>query len=227
MSGQGQRIGVFKATMLVAGNSGVFLMPASMAPNGGISLLGWLVAVPCALLLALVFARLATRRPMAGGPYAWARWGLGNYPGFSCNSLYWLGNVIGNIAIAVSVVGYASVFLPILVGPHAAVVGTLVIIWLAVAANMVGPRLVGTIESATTLFGLLPIVGIASLGWWSGPSSIGSSRCHPTLRTDGLGARAPSSSARHGPVRTPLVSASAIRRAASSGNSSRSAREPR
>ncbi len=169
MSAQGQRIGVFRATMLVAGNmigSGVFLMPASMAPNGGISLLGWLVAVPCALLLALVFARLATRRPMAGGPYAWARWGLGDYSGFSCNSLYWLGNVIGNIAIAVSVVGYASVFLPILVGPQAAVVGTLVIIWLAVAANMVGPRLVGTIESATTLFGLLPIVGIASLGWW-------------------------------------------------------------
>ena len=76
MSTSGQRIGLFRATMLVAGNmigSGVFLMPASMAPNGGISLLGWVVAVPCALLLAVVFARLATRRPMAGGPYAWAR----------------------------------------------------------------------------------------------------------------------------------------------------------
>jgi arginine:agmatine antiporter len=169
MSAPGRRIGLFRATMLVAGNmigSGVFLMPASMAPNGGISLLGWLVAVPCALLLAAVFARLATRRPMAGGPYAWARWGLGDYPGFSCNSLYWLGNVVGNIAIAVSVVGYASVFLPILVGQHAAVAGTLVIIWLAVAVNMVGPRLVGSIESATTLLGLLPVIGIASLGWW-------------------------------------------------------------
>jgi arginine:agmatine antiporter len=169
MSASGKRIGLFRATMLVAGNmigSGVFLMPASMAPNGGISLLGWLVAVPCALLLAVVFARLATRRPMAGGPYAWARWGLGDYSGFSCNSLYWLGNVIGNIAIAVSVVGYASVFLPVLIGPQAAVVGTLVMIWLAVAANMAGPRLVSTVESATTLFGLLPIIGIASLGWW-------------------------------------------------------------
>ncbi len=105
MSEQTQRIGVFRATILVAGNmigSGVFLMPASMAPNGGVSLLGWLVAVPCALLLALVFARLATRRPMAGGPYAWARWGLGDYPGFSCNSLYWLGNVIGNTLLSPS-----------------------------------------------------------------------------------------------------------------------------
>ncbi len=169
MSTPGQRIGLFRATMLVAGNmigSGVFLMPASMAPTGGISLLGWLVAVPCALLLAIEFARLATRRPMAGGPYAWARWGLGDYPGFSCNSLYWLGNVIGNIAIAISVVGYASTFLPFLVGPQAAVIGTLAVIWLAVAANMIGPRLVATLESATTLFGLLPIVGIASLGWW-------------------------------------------------------------
>ena len=169
MSVGGQRIGLFRATMLVAGNmigSGVFLMPASMAPDGGISLLGWLVAVPCALLLAAVFARLATRHPMAGGPYAWARRSLGDYPGFSCNSLYWLGNVIGNIAIAVSVVGYASVFLPALVGPRAAVIGTIAMIWLAVAANMIGPRLVGTIESATTLLGLLPIVVVATLGWW-------------------------------------------------------------
>src|SRR6185437_13589835 len=151
MSADAQRIGLFRATMLVAGNmigSGVFLMPASMAPNGGISLLGWLVAVPCALLLAVVFARLSTRRPMAGGPYAWARWGLGDYPGFSCNSLYWLGNVIGNIAIAVSVVGYASTFLPMLVGPYPAVLGTLVVIWLAVAANVAGPRLVASVESA-------------------------------------------------------------------------------
>jgi arginine:agmatine antiporter len=169
MSAPGQRIGLFRPTMLVAGNmigSGVFLMPASMAPIGGISLLGWLVAVPCALLLAVVFARLATRRPMAGGPYAWARWSLGDYPGFSCNSLYWLGNVVGNIAIAISVIGYASVFLPVLVGPRATVLGTIAIIWLAVIVNVVGPRLVGTVESATTLFGLLPIVGIATFGWW-------------------------------------------------------------
>jgi amino acid transporter len=43
MNSPGQRIGLFRATMLVAGNmigSGVFLMPASMAPNGGISLSG-------------------------------------------------------------------------------------------------------------------------------------------------------------------------------------------
>jgi arginine:agmatine antiporter len=102
---------------------------------------------------------------MAGGPYAWARWSLGDYPGFSCNSLYWLGNVIGNIAIAVSVVGYASVFLPVLVGPKPAVIGTLAVIWLAVAANIMGPRLVSTIESATTLLGLLPIILIATAGW--------------------------------------------------------------
>lgn len=174
MSAPGQRIGLFRATMLVAGNmigSGVFLMPASMAPQGGISLLGWLVAVPCALLLAVVFARLATRRPMAGGPYAWARWGLGDYSGFSCNALYWLGNVVGNIAIAVSVVGYASVFIAAIIGAKATAVATIVVIWAAIVANMVGPRLVASIEAATTLVGLLPIVLIAVLGWlWLDPA---------------------------------------------------------
>ncbi|HTW28750.1 MAG TPA: amino acid permease [Acetobacteraceae bacterium] len=169
MTAARQRIGLFQATMLVAGNmigSGVFLMPASMAPRGGMSLLGWLVAVPAALLLALVFARLATRRPMDGGPYAWARQAFGDYTGFSCNALYWLGNVVGNVAIAVSVVGYASVFLSALVGPRAAIVATLATIWLAIAANIAGPRLIGAVESATTLLGLVPIIGIAILGWW-------------------------------------------------------------
>jgi arginine:agmatine antiporter len=172
MSASGQRIGLFRATMLVAGNmigSGVFLMPASMAPNGGISLLGWLVAVPCALLLAVVFARLATRRPMAGGPYAWARWGLGDYPASSCNSLYWMGldgqrrrerryRHFGNrlcqrLSTYPGRTARCSRWHPR---------GDL----LAVAANVAGPRLVSSIESATALFGLLPVVAIASLGWW-------------------------------------------------------------
>lgn len=174
METQPAKIGLFRATMLVAGNmigSGIFLMPAAMAQIGGVALLGWAVAVPCALLLALVFARLSTANPQAGGPYAWARWKLGDYAGFQSNALYWLGNIVANVTIAVSVVGYASAFFAPLAGPHAAAIGTVAVIWLAVLANIAGPRLVATLESATTLLGLAPVLIITLFGWfWFHPA---------------------------------------------------------
>jgi arginine:agmatine antiporter len=168
------KIGLFRATMLVAGNmvgSGIFLMPAAMAQIGGVASLGWVVATPCALLLALVFARLATTNPLPGGPYAWARWRLGNYAGFQSNALYWLGNIVANVAIAVSVVGYASTFFEPLAGISTAAIGTIIVIWIAVLANIAGPGLVATLESATTLLGLAPILVITLAGWfWFHPS---------------------------------------------------------
>lgn len=167
------KIGLFRATMLVAGNmigSGVFLMPAAMAEVGGVTTLGWAVALPCALLLAIVFARLATTDPQPGGPYAWAKLHLGTYAGFQCNALYWLGNIVANVAIAVSVIGYASAFIPGLTSPTGAAAGVIVVIWLVVLANIAGPGLVATLESATTLLGLGPVIAIAVLGWlWFKP----------------------------------------------------------
>ena len=163
------KIGLFRATMLVAGNmigSGVFLMPAAMAQIGGISSLGWVVALPCALLLAVVFARLATTDPQPGGPYAWAKLRLGLYAGFHSNALYWLGNVVANVAIAASVVGYASAFIPGLATTSGTAAGVIVVIWLAAIANIAGPGAVALLESATTLLGLAPILAVAIAGWW-------------------------------------------------------------
>jgi APA family basic amino acid/polyamine antiporter len=61
------------AVALVMGNmigSGIFLLPSSLAPYGGLSIVGWVVSAAGALALALVFARLARLSPAAGGPYA-------------------------------------------------------------------------------------------------------------------------------------------------------------
>ena len=55
-------LGLWMATALVIGSmigSGVFLLPAALAPFGASSLLGWAIAVGGALLLAATFARLA------------------------------------------------------------------------------------------------------------------------------------------------------------------------
>ena len=73
MSAGSRQIGLFSATMLVAGNmigAGIFMMPTIMASIGGIAVLGWLVTVPGAFIMGYLFARLGKARPKAGGPYA-------------------------------------------------------------------------------------------------------------------------------------------------------------
>lgn len=74
-------LGLWSATALVVGSmigSGVFLLPAVLAPFGAASLLGWAITLGGALLLlALTFARLAMRWPQSGGPYVYARHAFG------------------------------------------------------------------------------------------------------------------------------------------------------
>lgn len=69
-------LGLWSATALVVGSmigSGVFLLPASLAHYGGVSLIGWAITLAGAMALAVVFARLAMRWPHTGGPYVFAR----------------------------------------------------------------------------------------------------------------------------------------------------------
>lgn len=64
-------LGLSASTALVVGNmigSGIFLLPASLAAFGGISLVGWLFTATGAMFLALLFAKLASMVPKVGGP---------------------------------------------------------------------------------------------------------------------------------------------------------------
>lgn len=92
-------IGFWLATALVVGNmigSGIFLLPSSLAPYGGISILGWLFTAVGAMLLALVFARLARTYPQTGGPYAYSRLAVGDLVGFQTARGYWINIWVGN-----------------------------------------------------------------------------------------------------------------------------------
>jgi len=67
-------LGFWMCLALVIGNmigSGVFLLPASLAPYGLNSILGWLVTAAGSILLAFIFARLARSYPDAAGPYVY------------------------------------------------------------------------------------------------------------------------------------------------------------
>jgi len=169
VSAPGRKMSLVQGTMLVAGNmigTGLFLLPSTMAAVGGIAIFGWLIATAGAVALGLAFAKLGELDPKEGGPYAYARDFLGPYAGFQTNYVYWFGNWIGNIAVAVAAVGYLAELIPQLTNPTASVFAATGVIWLLTFANIMGPRVVGALETWTMSLALIPILAIAFFGWF-------------------------------------------------------------
>ncbi|MEW9573181.1 amino acid permease [Rhodanobacter sp. Si-c] len=163
------QIGLVTATALVLGNmigSGVFLLPASLAPYGGYSLIGWLVSATGALLLAGVFYRLARRAPRAGGPYAYSREAFGDCVGFLVAWMYWVALVSGNAAVAVAVTSYLSALFPVIAShPLFGALSALTAIWALTAVNIAGVRSAGVLQVLTTVLKLLPLLALALFGF--------------------------------------------------------------
>ena len=162
-------MGLLQATMLVAGNmigTGVFLLPVNLAQVGGIAIFGWVIATVGVAALGLCFAKLGELDPQPGGPYAYARDFLGPYAGFQTNYVYWFGNWIGNIAIAVAAVGYLAELVPVINSPDLERDRHGALIWLLTVVNILGPRVVGALEAWTMLLAIIPILGIALFGWF-------------------------------------------------------------
>lgn len=164
----GRSLGLWRSTALVTGNmigSGVFLLPASLAVFGGISVLGWLFTTVGALLLAIVFARLSQRVAKAGGPYAYAQAGFGDFAGFLVAWGYWISIWSGNAAIAVAFAAYMGVFVPGLANdPAAAAATAIAAIWLLTLVNVTGVRNAGALQLGTTVLKLLPLIAIGTVG---------------------------------------------------------------
>jgi basic amino acid/polyamine antiporter, APA family len=153
---------------LVMGNmigSGIFLLPASLAPFGGISLIGWLMSTAGALMLALVFARLARIDPAAGGPYAYTRRAFGDLAGFLVAWGYWISMWTGLGALAVALVGYLAALVPaIAASPPVAAAAALIAVWSLVAVNVKGVRAAAWVQVVTTVLKLLPLALVGVVG---------------------------------------------------------------
>lgn len=160
-----RQIGFWTAVSLVMGNmigSGVFLLPASLAPFGGLSLIGWLVSAGGSVMLALVFARLARLDPAAGGPYAFTRAAFGDLAGFLVGWGYWISIWCANGALAVALVGYLDPFIPSIVrSPVASALLAIGFVWLLTAVNISGLRTAGRVQVTTTVLKILPLVVVA------------------------------------------------------------------
>jgi basic amino acid/polyamine antiporter, APA family len=168
----GRPLGFWTAVALVMGNmigSGIFLLPASLAPYGGLSLVGWIVSTSGALALALVFARLSRVHPAAGGPYAYTRLAFGDLAAFLVAWGYWISMWTGLGALAVAGVSYLTPFFPVLArSPAAAWLASISAVWIVVLINVTGLRAAGVTQAVTTVLKLMPLalVGLAGLFWF-------------------------------------------------------------
>ena len=162
-----RRIGPLLATVLVAGNmigSGVFLLPATLAAIGSSTIIGWVIASAGAMLLAGVFALLATLKPTPDGIVDYPSQGLSPFFGFANWLLYWLSCWVGSPAIALAVTGYLAFFFPVLSDPLISVWTTIGVIWLMTLANVIGARTVARLGGLTLVIGLAPVAVATVLG---------------------------------------------------------------
>ncbi|MFG2001234.1 amino acid permease [Spirillospora sp. NPDC048911] len=160
------KLGLPAATALVVGNivgTGIFLLPASLADIGSISILVFGLVTLGATALAIVFGRLGARIPASGGPYAYARDAFGEFMGFWTAWSFWLTAWIGNAAIAFAWVGYVNYFLK-----WDSTAGKLLIglagVWIPALINLSGVRNIGAFQLVTTVLKFVPLIFVGVVG---------------------------------------------------------------
>jgi APA family basic amino acid/polyamine antiporter len=161
-------LGLVATTSIVIGNmvgSGVFLLPASMAPYGVYSLWGWVISTAGALLLARVFSRLSQRVPLAGGPYAYPREVFGDFAGFLLGWMYWISIAAAVAGIAAAFVSYLATFVPLLgTSRLAGVIAALAATWLLTGVSILGVRAAGLLQVVTVILKAAPLLVFALWG---------------------------------------------------------------
>jgi len=162
-----RQLGFWMCLALVVGNmigSGVFLLPASLAPYGLNSIVGWIFTASGGVLLAVVFAALSRVYPQAGGPYLYPRVAFGECCGFVMAWGYWMSVWVGNAAIAIGSVAALSELVPALRTTQGAPALTAVaMIWILTFVNYRGVKQVGVFQLVTTVLKLMPLLAVIIL----------------------------------------------------------------
>ncbi|HEY2465665.1 MAG TPA: amino acid permease [Steroidobacteraceae bacterium] len=188
------RLGFWMCVALVVGNSigsGVFLLPASLAPFGLNSVIAWGFTASGAIALAIVFARLSRAFPQAGGPYAYVHVAFGPLIAFVVAWGYWISIWVGNVSIATAAVSYVSPLLPwIAEKPGASALVTLLLLWLLTFVNWYGIKASGWVQGITTVLKILPLLAVGTLGLMSLRSNTAASTLTIPLSVSGVTAAA-------------------------------------
>ncbi len=157
-------LGFFSTTAIIIGQmvgSGIYMTPQGLAElaNPKVAILAMIITGCGALALALSFAKLGECLPVSGSAVAYTRAAFGELPSFLVGWSYWCGCWIGNGAIIMGGLSYASYFIPTL--SQNSIYTFLIaafIIWVYTFINIRGVKKAGSINLILTIVKLLPFV---------------------------------------------------------------------
>jgi APA family basic amino acid/polyamine antiporter len=161
-SGEVRQLGFWICLALVVGNmigSGIFLLPANLAPYGINAIWGWVITIGGALCLATVFSELAKAMPDAGGPYDYVARSLGAPPAFFVMWSYWISTWVTNAAISIAAVSYLSSLAPgFFALPAVAPLTAIVFVAIFTAVACTGAHVSGGVQILTSVLKIMPLV---------------------------------------------------------------------
>ncbi|MGH9483197.1 MAG: APC family permease, partial [Terriglobales bacterium] len=145
---------------------------ATAAHTGPSSIGLWLTAAVLFFVpMALVLTELATRYPHVGGIYAWTHEAFGPFHGFVSGWTYWTYSIVYfpallNASVAMSAYMGGPRYAALATNKPFVIVGSLVILGLAIWMNIVGVRIGKWLENAGAIGTYVPLVVLVLFGAW-------------------------------------------------------------
>ncbi len=159
-----KRLGSWMSMAMVVGTmigSGIYLLPATLAPYGPNIIVAFAVTIAGTMCLAVAFARLSARIP--GGPFAYVQSAFGETPAFLTLWSYLISQWTGVAAVSVAVAGAIGFVIPAAgsgVGLTITALGTILILTLV---NLTGARSAGWVQLVATLIKIIPLFAVVIL----------------------------------------------------------------
>jgi APA family basic amino acid/polyamine antiporter len=160
MSRVSRKIGFWSVFALVVGSqigTGVFMMPASLAPYGAWSIVGWLVSGLGAIALALVFAKLCSWFPKTGGPHVYVKEAFGVHASFFTGWTYWIISWVSTPAVIIASIGYLTPLIGVH-SPELHLVLEVILLAFITSLNLRGVKAAGHMEFFLTLLKIIPLL---------------------------------------------------------------------
>jgi APA family basic amino acid/polyamine antiporter len=154
------KIGFWPVFALVTGSqigSGIFMLPASLAPYGQFSFAGWIISSFGAIALSLVFASLCSKLPQTGGPHVYINKAFGPTFAFFTGWTYWVISWVSTTAVIITSISYLSPF----IGNQSPIVYLTLEIFLLVIItflNLKGLKAAGATEVFLTFLKFIPLL---------------------------------------------------------------------
>lgn len=168
--------------------SGVFLLPASLAPYGWNAVLGWVATIAGTLVLAWVLAALTRARPLAGDPTGFVEDAFGELPAFCVSWIYAASVWTAVASIAVAAVSYLSSFLPAIgTTALAPAICAIALVWVMTVINLRGVRAAGNFQILTVLLKLMPLIAVIVVAGIALGSGAGALRSFEPAEINGSG----------------------------------------